>query len=613
MRPILTALFTLGWATLLPGAAPTWKGDPGLAATELEQPWRQVANPAEAVGIRGLLRFALEAAGIGWHPERVTAALARARTLQDLDPASPTCGNFRWRSSDPRVLDLNAVEFALQLLGTLHVAHRGALNDEGRALLDALLRDGIGGLRRHAVRVDYTNIFLMQAWGLIAAGEALGQPEAAAEGYERLDRWLRHTALNGIGEYGGVTYYGTDLDSLSLLARFAGRPEARAGARAAQHLLWTDIAAHWWTPGDRLAGANSRSYDYLFGRGYLEAHTWTAGWLRERPELEGAGWLGGPRKHQGVFRDLVAQPPPADWTEPVRAQVPRTVVQRWGALPGQRAVLWLGHTASLASSGCSRGTDERTLVANLGDSPTVPQVILFMDGRGDPYGNRPTKGASGHLKALHLQPFIAAVQRGPELLQVLSLDPRAPQSRHRTEDLSCLLTHLTVPSAAEVWVDGRRVLPGTPAAPTILATGATVCLRLGQGVVAVRFLVPTAVDGSPARIGFVRENPGDAASRITVSHATTDPRGRGTVAVWMRVGDGVTDTAFPAWRATAGDAQVTASLEGTVARLAAGDLRLSADVARGERLELAGGEPEALLSVNGRDLGAGILAAYRKP
>lgn len=49
----------------------------------------------------------------------------------------------------------------------------------------------------------------------------------------------------------------------ALVAQFAGRPEVRAQARTAMRYLWTDIAANWWTPGDRLGGANARSYDYL--------------------------------------------------------------------------------------------------------------------------------------------------------------------------------------------------------------------------------------------------------------------------------------------------------------------------------------------------------------
>jgi hypothetical protein len=84
------------------------------APAELERQWRVIANSDQPVGIRGTLRFAVEAAGVGWEPERVTAALARARACQDLTPGSMTRGNFKWRSDHPRVLDLNGGEFALR-------------------------------------------------------------------------------------------------------------------------------------------------------------------------------------------------------------------------------------------------------------------------------------------------------------------------------------------------------------------------------------------------------------------------------------------------------------------------------------------------------------------
>ena len=601
------------FAAAVMGAAPTlptWTGDPARAGVELEAQWAQVARPESTVGIRGLLRFALEAAGVDWHPERVAAALARARTMQDLDPASPTHGNFKWRSDHERVLDHNGVEFAMQLLGLLQQRFGERLSPAARSHVAALLTAGIAGLRGHTVRIEYTNIFVMKAWGLIAAGEALGRADVAADGYGRFDEWLRHTARHGIGEYGGVTYYGIDLDSLALIAKFAGRPEVRTQALAAIRHLWTDIAANWWAPGDRLGGANARSYDYLFGTGYLEAHTWTAGWLRARPALEGAGWLGGVQRNQSVLRDAVVLPPSTEWTEPIRAQLPRTVVQRWGEKPEQRAVHWIGRHVSLASSGASRSTDERTLVANLGDSPAVPQLTLFMDGRGDPFGTKKIANAAGQAKSLHLTPFIATVQRGPELLQLLSSTPLAPGSRYKPGELACFLTHLTIPRVAEVWVGDTLTPPGTPERPVVIPQGRAIFIRLGDAALAVKILLATATDGSPAPIQWIEDSPRSPARRLTVTHSATAPSGRGTIAVWIKAGEGMDAAQFAEWRKTMAAAPNGVHVEKDLVTLAvsagAESLRLSADLAKGERREISGGEPAALLSVNGRDYGQEI-------
>lgn len=617
MKTLLLAL-ALGWCAgpQLPAAPRSWTGDPGLGAQELEQQWAIVANPGAVIGIRGVLRFALEATGLGWHPERVEAALARARAIQDLDPASPTLGNFKWRSDQARVLDLNAVEFAAQLMGFMRLRQTERLSPAARRQLDELLTDAIAGLRNHTVRIEYTNIFVMKAWGLIAAGEILGRPEVAADGYRRFDDWLRFTASHGIGEYGAVTYYGIVLDSLALIARCAGRAGARTQAERAMRYLWTDAAANWWAPGDRLGGTNARSYDYVFGRGYFEAHTWTAGWLRTRPELEGAGWMSSARDNLTTFRDAVTFVPPAEWTEAIRGELPRIVVQRWGADLEQRATNWIGRQVSLASSGASRGSDERTLVANLGDSPAVPQLTLFMDGRGDPFGTKKTTTASLHAKALHLTPFIATVQRGAEVLQVLSDEPLRPGSRHRPGDLTCFLSQLTLPVQADVWFGDARAQPGTAERPTLVPAGAAVFVRLGEAVVALRVLLATTTAGAVAPVQFIADGGRAPARRLTVVHAAAEPKGRGTVVVYFRAAEGLDDAGFAAWRKNFTATRAEAKLTGDVVRAEAagegGALRIEADVRRGERRVLAGGEPDALLSVNGRDVGRAVLAEFSK-
>ena len=590
-------------ATASGSAVPqTWTADRAAGANDLEDMWTVVSDPSRTMGVRGLFRFAVEATGLGWYPERVEAALARARAMQDLDPASKTRGNFKWNSGQNGVVDLNAVECASQLMGYLRRVQSAQLSAKARAQLDEMMIDAIDGLRSHVVKIDYTNIFVMKAWGLIAIGETLGRADVAEDGYRRFDAWMEFTTRHGIGEYGAVVYYGIDLDSLALLARFAGRADARAKAEKAIHHMWTDLAANWWAPGDRMGGTNARTYDYIYGHGYTEAHTWTAGWLRERPELEGAGWLTGARYNLSTLRDAVMWRPSTEWTEPIRAQVPRTVVQSWGEQPEQRAVNWIGRHVSLASSGMARSRDERTLVANLGDSPAVPQLTLFMEGRRDPYGYKKQVGG----KALHVMPFIATVQRGPEVLQVLSDDPLKTDSRNKPGDLVDFVTHFTVPAVAEVWSGDARVEPGSVARPTRLETGAPVYVRLGDAVIGLRWLVATTTTGEPASLEFIEDAAGGVARRLTLTHSATEPQGRATVAVWLRAAEGLDAAAFAAWRKMFSTAPAQAKISGDVVVAevvdAAGALRIEADVLRSERRVLAGGEPAALLSVNGREV-----------
>jgi hypothetical protein len=591
-------------ATTSGSAVPqTWTADRTAGLKDLEDMWTVVSDPSRTMGVRGLFRFAVEATGLGWHPERVEVGVgtgardARSRSgEQDARKFQVEQWPQRRRGSQRRGICIAA--------HGLHAARQSAqLSAEGPALLDAMMTDAIDGLRSHVVKIDYTNIFVMKAWGLIAIGEALGRADVAADGYRRFDAWMEFTARHGIGEYGAVVYYGIDLDSLALIARFAGRAEARAKAERAIRYVWTDLAANWWAPGDRMGGTNARTYDYIYGHGYTEAHTWTAGWLRERPELEGAGWVTGVAlQSDSTFREAVMWPPPAEWTEPIRAQVPRTVVQRWGEQPEQRAVNWIGRHVSLASSGMARSRDERTLVANLGDSPAVPQLTLFMEGRRDPYGYKKQVGG----KALHLMPFIATVQRGPEVLQVLSDNPLKSDSRNKPGDLVNFVTHFTVPAVAEVWSGDARVEPGSVARPTRLAPGAPVYVRLGDAVIGLRWLVATTTTGEPAALEFIEDAAGGVARRLTLTHSATEPQGRATLAVWLRAAEGLDAAGFAAWRKMFSTTPAQAKISGDVVVAevvgAAGALRIEADVLRSERRVLAGGEPAALLSVNGREV-----------
>lgn len=336
--------------------------------------------------------------------------------------------------------------------------------------------------------------------------------------------------------------------------------------------------------------------------------------MRARPELEGAGWLGGTHDTHTVLRDLVTLPPPAEWTETIRAQIPRTVVQRWDREPAQRAVNWVGRNVGLASSGFSRGSDERTLGANVGHSPAVPQLTLFMDGRGDPFGPKRVPNAANQAKALHLRPFIATVQRGPDVLQLLSDEPLGPKTRYKAGEISCFLTHLTLPATTDVWLGDERAKPGTAEHPTLLPADKPVFIRLGAGALAVRFLLTTTTGRKPAPLHYIADRQKAAAHRLTVVHSTLEPKGRGTVVVWVQAADNLADLAFARWRKAFAAAQATVRFNGSVvdARVAAqgGELHIEADVANGERRRLAGGEPDALFSVNGRDVGREILGAF---
>ena len=94
----------------------------------------------------------------------------------------------------------------------------------------------------------------------------------------------------------------------------------------------------------------------------------------------------------------------------------------------------------------------------------MPMVSFFMDTRGDPYGKKRFPAGGGHHKALHLQPFLMSVQRGPEVLLLASADPGERLFTLRAPQPTCLLSHVVVPADVTVWFGDSLVecLRGQP-------------------------------------------------------------------------------------------------------------------------------------------------------
>lgn len=557
----------------------------------LERRWAQIEKTPPNLGVRELFAFALDAAALGWRPERIAKALDLAEQMQDRDEKSRTFGNFRWYWRAERPEDLNAVEFSMQQGILVWMRHKKRLDAEGAERLERLIRFSVEGIRRHRVAESYTNIFLMKTWNCIAIGEATGRPDLADEGYAMLDRWLLHTWDCGVHEYVSPTYYGVDLDSLGLIARFAGRRAGRRAAEAALRFFWTDIAANWFEPGLRLGGAHSRDYDYLTGHGYLDLHLKMAGWMPTDPAFA-----------PGTFLELCRWEPPRRLKRDVADPVPRMVHQRWGAEPWQRAANYTARRFSIGSGTIYEPTGKQ-LVVNLPGGPAMPVVNFLMDARGDAYGQKKEVTGGGHSKALHLVPFQMSVQHGADALVLASADPAVGTFRRWAPQPSCLLSHVVLPSKAEVWM-GDTPVKVEPNAELPVPDGA-VFLRVEDVAVGIRFVL-----GSP--VVLVNDGGKQPVMRLTCVHEAGPPRGRATAAVWARAAEGLDDAGFAAFRR--GFAGAEAKAEGSqveVSAPAAGRrLRLAADVVKEERLACEGWEPgteAALLMVNGRDLGREVL------
>ena len=575
------------------------------AAQAAQSTWRKVEQAPERLSARELFVCALALCEAGEQLDRLPRLFELAAQFQDRDRKSRGYGNFRWYWPDERVMDFNAVEFCMQSGALIWLRHKNALPRRAREALREILEYAIEGCLRHRVRPSYTNIALMNAENLILLGEALGKREVADEGYARLANVLVDVWENGTHEYCSPTYYGVDLDCLELIEAFCQRAEGREQARALLRLLWTDVAANWFPPAQRLAGAHSRDYRYLLGTGPLETHLWAFGWLAGAPR-------GGAT---AVYPALARWRPPEQLRELCR-RFPRLVRQSWGPAWYQSRTHYLLAEATLSASGANYGPMDLPLTVDLPGGWSFPRCYFIPDARGDPYGKKKILAGKGpHHKALHLRPFFCAAQRATDALALVVYRPGdLPQP------LATVQSHFVMPRGAdEFWLGQRRVRFGQGEPKRIsVALGEALCLRKGGAAVGVRVLWARDVAGGAVELALVDDGNPYGAVRLSATHYAGTPRqveqSLAAAVLWVRIGGGLEgDGAFAAWRKRFSAAQGSVSAQGGLVRASvegeAGPVSLCAREPFREPEELLPRPSEAVLELDGRDIGRPLLEA----
>ncbi len=512
------------------------------AARGADRTWEALQQNAGSLGARDLFSAALALCEAGRDLDRLPALFEAAAALQNRDPASAAYGNFRWQLSEQSVRDFNAVEFCMRSAAPIWIRHRERLSDRARNALRETLEYAVEGCLRHRVPPAYTNITLMNASNLILLGEALERADALAEGRERLDAFCAYTWEAGIHEYVSPTYYGVDLDALLLLHEFTSSAAVREQADALLELLWTDLALNWFPPTQRLAGANSRSYDYLRAHGGVEGHPWMAGWFAE------------PRRAR-LASAITGWQPPLGLQQVAERRIPRLVRQSWGIAEEETRTHYLLPEVTLSTAGAHFGPTDAPLTVDFaaGGRDGV-RCCVIPDARQDPFGT--SELALGpHSKALHSRPFWAAAQRTTDAVGLaiyrdgdLIGDPRA------------LATHIIMPRDVDAcWVGIEEVALSDEAFSIPLDSQKSVAIRVGGALMVVRVLWCRGFDGADAPVVLAWDGGDRPAMRLTADHTAgaENPAAEPGVALWVRVGSNAEDV--PAWIAQFMAAPMTAT------------------------------------------------------
>ena len=568
-----------------------------------EKFWRSCANPPEDMTSRTLFAYALALCEAKQRPERLDRLFELATEMQNRDPKSRDYGNFRWYRRDSAVLDYNAVDFCMRGGSLLWFKHREFIPEKARARLHEILERATTGCLKHKVAESYSNIAIMNAGDLILLGEALENAEAASEGYARLDRVFKYAQAAGFHEFDSPTYTGVDLDGLGMIEAFCQREAGRTQARALLELLWTDIAANWFAPAQRLAGAQSRTYDFLHGLGYLDV------------QLTLHGWLGGP-----LPRDIDAiYGAQSQWQPPARLQLitqkfPRLVRQTWGREPLQFRTHYLLPDITLSCSASSYGgrMDMPLTVDLPGDRQSV-RCYFIADGRDDPYGQNKIS-AGPHQKAFHLNPLWVAAQR-----EDVALGLAVFRGKDIPTNTVALESSFVLPMNADAFRIGDRLIHFVTNSPAreVVKPGDVVSLRKGAAALALRVPWSRGLHGSPANAALIYDGNHFGAVRLTVEHgkpgpADTNGKPSAGAAFWIRVGTGLSDdNQFKNWldKFTNSRAEVEGQLDHLKIQVEgdAGPVGVDMLPAGETSVNLAPVPARVVLEVNGVDLGSQIL------
>jgi hypothetical protein len=244
------------------------------AVAMVRSPDHHESHSARATLAYGLLNLIRGGQAAGALAERAIRAVL---ALQELNPADSHHGNFRWTLEDPRVRDLNGVEFILDNLNEMILSHGDALPSTLADDVRTAIALGLAEIDRLDVHLSYTNIAVSDISNSVLGGVAVGDATYVGRGERRLMDWLAFTNRSGAPhEYNSPTYCAVDLQRLAALAEHAPDPDLALKARVAEERVWMHVAAHYHPLLRQLAGPHARSYwdGWTGAGGYLKLLLW---------------------------------------------------------------------------------------------------------------------------------------------------------------------------------------------------------------------------------------------------------------------------------------------------------------------------------------------------
>jgi hypothetical protein len=562
--------------------------------------------------------------------ESIVPILTLVEEMQDKNPVSIRFGNLRWYWRTPEITDTNAVEFITAHALPIWFEARDVLPPEAKQILERILRRAVDGCLNHRVRSDYTNIAIKNWVNLILLGQAFDRPDAVKEGERRMKAFTAVLWDHGVFEYNSPTYYRVDVDCLQLGYRYIKNPESKETVKLRLDYFWTDMSLHWYKPGLRHAGPQSRTYNYMFGINGSERLLAFAGLASKLRNPNAAD----------VLNSLHAKYQPPQKILALNDQYPRLVEIQWGQASPQWARTYFLPDIVLGTAGAEYSS-RQTMVStvDLADYDAMPDVYppqllarnyFIPDGREDPYGTKryPTSNA-GHNKALHLNANWMGAQRTVDALGISLHTARTLGNVMVERDLiTNVQSHYVFRKPDAILVDGKPV--ELKKDEPVVVAGKPVVFRYGSRCFGIRVLWARDKDGKTPNAYLLDDGNMHGVQRLTIDHwGPHDMPNRPPVsydvlkastgaAFWVRIGSQLnTEPKFHAWCrafAAAKVEQLDVQGDNIAIRVAGTDGEVSVAVVP---LQGVGNfdvksnppRPTGVLMLDGKDVGGPILAA----
>ncbi|MDA3923707.1 MAG: hypothetical protein PF904_03300 [Kiritimatiellae bacterium] len=523
-----------------------------------DRTYRQIKTPNKKYGVRRVFTSMLAYAEANTNLTRIAEFMLKAEAMQERNPKLRRYGNFYWYSTESKVNDLNAVDFCMQHAMLLWRFHHDKLDAD-------------------------------------------------------LQKRLFQILTLGVHEYVSSTYYGINLEALTLLKDLSGNAEIKETAGIILNLFWHDIALNWNNNTEILSGTGSRTYDFLYNRGELDQMMIANGWL-QRPEGKNRKYF-----QYRIFTPLYTRwHPPASLYQLMTDHFPRNVEQVFGDNPRTARIHYLHRNITLStSSGIYGGRMDVPLSIDFPETRSAfkPRLYFIPDGRNDPYGKKRITAGRTHSKSLHINPWWAAAQHKDDALAVVLYTDNV--FKEITEGLQ---SHLVFRKQLDgLFVDNRMInIAELKTHPYTVNTNQCVFLREGDTVAAIQIPWAQGQGGSAASISIIDDGNKYGALRLSVSHSLQSPKKESGLetagaAIRVRIASSIkTDQQFADFRNDFSSIPIRVEKQDGALKIETQGREQALIVEANSIVNPAGARiipmpPTAVLALDGEDIGRAIL------